>query len=203
VIKLIKFEAWTNWSGTPMAEANLSEVGTNWHTLAMTFQGSNITVSFDGTQEISVTDNNFSSVAPYSTGGISLELGTYPTPYTFNVDNLSVVAGLSNNPSMALGDSLNRNLKSASTLTNPSVTNSEAIATRVQVEIEHLAQPSGGQAQLTLRGQPGQAYLLEISTDLIHWQLLKSGAMPNAPFVFVDETANQSSVRFYRVRAAP
>jgi hypothetical protein len=72
-----------------------------------------------------------------------------------------------------------------------------------QVEIEHLALTPGGLAQLTLRGQPGQAYFLETSTDLIHWQVLESGALPNARLVFVDKTAIGSDRRFYRARTAP
>jgi len=70
------------------------------------------------------------------------------------------------------------------------------------VEIEHLAVSPGGPAQLTLRGQPGQTYLLEMSTDLIHWQVLESGALPNARSVFVDKTATGSDRRFYRVSTA-
>jgi len=71
-----------------------------------------------------------------------------------------------------------------------------------QVEIEHLATSPGGQAQLTLSGQPGQTYLLEMSTDLIHWQVLESGALQGARYVFVDKTATGSDHRFYRVITA-
>ena len=93
MLKLIKFQGWTSWSGTPMASANLTKgVGTNWHTVAVTFQGANITVSYDGTQVISVTDNNFGGVAPFTTGGISVNMATYPTAYTLGVSNVVVTA---------------------------------------------------------------------------------------------------------------
>jgi hypothetical protein len=54
------------------------------------FLGTNITVSYDGVQEISVTDNDFGSVAPYTDGGISVEMGTLPTPYAMSVSNILV-----------------------------------------------------------------------------------------------------------------
>ncbi|MGO8675015.1 MAG: beta strand repeat-containing protein, partial [Limisphaerales bacterium] len=93
MLKLIKFQGWTSWSGTPMASANLTKgVGTNWHTVAVTFQGANITVSYDGTQVISVTDNNFGGVAPFTTGGISVDMATDPTAYTLGVSNVVVTA---------------------------------------------------------------------------------------------------------------
>ncbi len=44
VLRLIKFEGWTTWSHSPMAQASLPSVGTNLHNLRLAFQGSNITV---------------------------------------------------------------------------------------------------------------------------------------------------------------
>ena len=94
VIKLVKWEGWTTWSGTPMAQASLPGVGTNWHTVALAFQGTNLTVSYDGVQEISVTDNDFDSVAPYSSGGITADLWTYQAPFTLFVANVLVTANV-------------------------------------------------------------------------------------------------------------
>jgi len=94
------------------------------------------------------------------------------------------------------------NVSGALTASMKSVTNSKAVTIPAHVEIERLAVSPGGQVQLTLSGQPGQAYLLEMSTDLIHWQALKTGLLPNAPFVFVDPSAAGSSHRYYRVSAA-
>ena len=89
-MKLVKFEGWTTWSFTPMETASLPSVGTNWHTVAMTFQGTNITASFDGAPVISVMDNDFDSVAPYSNGGITADLYTDGNAYSMSVSNVIV-----------------------------------------------------------------------------------------------------------------
>ena len=95
VIKLMKFTGWTTWTGSAMAQASLTKgVGTTWHTVLVTFQGANITVSVDGTQEISVTDSNFGSVAPFAGGGITAELGVDQTPFTMGVENVVVTGAL-------------------------------------------------------------------------------------------------------------
>ncbi len=74
-----------------MATATLtSGVGTTWHTLLLSFQGATITVSYDGVQQISVTDNNFGSVAPFASGGICAEMSAYPAAYTMSLDNVAV-----------------------------------------------------------------------------------------------------------------
>jgi hypothetical protein len=70
-----------------------------------------------------------------------------------------------------------------------------------KMEIEHLSMSPGGPPQLTLSGQPGQAFLLEMSTDLLHWKLLEAGTLADTSFLFVDRTATQSNCRFYRVSA--
>jgi VCBS repeat-containing protein len=120
VLKLIKFESWTGWSGTPMALASLTKgVGTNWHTLVLSFQGANITVSYDGSQVISVTDNNFDGIAPYTTGGITADMATYPTAYTFSVSNV-VVTAISTAP-VANNDSYSVQENTALTVVAPGV----------------------------------------------------------------------------------
>jgi uncharacterized repeat protein (TIGR02543 family) len=90
LLKLIKFEGWQSWSGSLMQASTLPSVGTGPHTLAIEFQGANITVSYDGAQMISVTDNNFDSVAPFLSGGITAEAYTDGNPYTATIDNISV-----------------------------------------------------------------------------------------------------------------
>ncbi|MCX6966251.1 MAG: Ig-like domain-containing protein, partial [Verrucomicrobia bacterium] len=90
VLKLVKFRSWNSWSGTPMKQVSLPGVGTGWHTLKMTFQGSRILVAYDGTQVIDVTDTGFDSRAAYLSGGITADLWTYLTTYTMNVDDVTV-----------------------------------------------------------------------------------------------------------------
>ncbi len=90
VLKLVKFRGATSWSGTPMAQVPLPSVGTAWHTLKLTFQGTRIQVAFDGTPKIDVTDNGFDNRAAYATGGITAELWIYPTVTPMNVDDITV-----------------------------------------------------------------------------------------------------------------
>ena len=92
VLKLIKFEGWTTWSGTPMATVSLPSVGTTPHTLKLSFQGSTIQVSYDGSQYINVTDSGFDSQAAFTAGSISLDLWTYDTPYVVNFNNVLVLS---------------------------------------------------------------------------------------------------------------
>ena len=90
VLKLVKFEGWSTWSGVPMQEVSLPGVGTNWHTVTLTVQSNNLTVYYDGVQEISLADNSYDQVAPYPTGGISADMFTYPAAYTRYLSNVSV-----------------------------------------------------------------------------------------------------------------
>ncbi len=90
MLKLIKFEGWTVWSFAPMASVSLPAVGTNAHTLSVSFNSNNIAVSFDGVPVINVNDNNFDSVAPLSGGGIVADMYNDGNNYTFAVNNVSV-----------------------------------------------------------------------------------------------------------------
>ncbi len=92
VLKLLKFEGWTTWSGTPMATVSLPSVGTTPHTLILGFQGNNVQVLYDGTQYINLSDNGFDSQPAFTAGGISLDLWTYETPYVANISNVLVLS---------------------------------------------------------------------------------------------------------------
>src|SRR2546427_6640458 len=57
VLKLIKFQDWTSFGyngniGVPMLQTNLAAVGTNYHTVKLTFQTNTITVFFDTNQVV-------------------------------------------------------------------------------------------------------------------------------------------------------
>ncbi len=189
IMNLIKWETWGNWSRIPMAQAKLPGVGTNWHIVTLSFQGSNITASYDGTQEISVTDKNFSAMAPLPSGGITADEYTYQKPFTFSVAN--VVVSLDTNAPAPDQEGSAPNLTST--------THSKAMPYLSRVEIDQLAVSPGGQVHLSLRGQIGQPYLLEMSTDLIRWQVLATGALPSARFLLMDPNSPPSDRRFYRV----
>ena len=92
VLKLIKFQTWSNFGYTnsayvPMAQVSLAAVGTNWHTVMMTFRGAQITVSYDANQVLSVTDLE---AEPYLSGAVSLDFYTDTNAYQFTVDNVVV-----------------------------------------------------------------------------------------------------------------
>ena len=93
VIKLIKFQTWTNWgytnsAYTPMAQATLPAVGTGWHTVTMVFLGTQIKVYYDASQVLSVTDVE---AQPYLSGAVSLDLWTDAYSYTAWMDNVVVI----------------------------------------------------------------------------------------------------------------
>jgi VCBS repeat-containing protein len=90
VLVLGKMWDWTTYSGTPMAQVNLTSVGTGWHTLKMVCNGNRIQVYYDGTAKIDVTDNNYDSRPPYLTGGIGMAMWTYDTLNTMSVDTVVV-----------------------------------------------------------------------------------------------------------------
>lgn len=90
VLKLVKFEAWTTWSFVPMQQVSLPSVGTNWHTVTLSVQSSNLVVYFDGVQKINVTDNNFDSVPPYTHGGITSDMFTFPETFTKAMADVTV-----------------------------------------------------------------------------------------------------------------
>lgn len=92
VLKLLKFTGWANWSGVPMQTVNLPGVGTNWHTLALTFQGANIAAVYDGIQVLNILDDNYEGIAPYAAGGISVDMYTYDVPYALAIDDVSVTS---------------------------------------------------------------------------------------------------------------
>ncbi len=96
MLKLIKFQNWstfayTNTDAAPMYQVSLPGVGTNAHNLKMAFHGNEITVSYDGTNMMTVTDIE---VAPYKNGGIGLDMWTDQTPYAMAVDNVTVIQTL-------------------------------------------------------------------------------------------------------------
>ena len=74
VIKLIKFSAWTSWSGTPMQQVSLPAVGTNTHSLKLVFQSARIQVYYDGSVLLDVTDTGLDGTSPLLSGGISVDL---------------------------------------------------------------------------------------------------------------------------------
>jgi hypothetical protein len=96
VIKLIKFSAWTSWSGTPMQQVSLPAVGTNSHSLKLVFQSTRIQVYYDGSVLLDVTDTGFDGTSPFLSGGISVDL----SQGTIIADNILVSSLIS--PALSL-----------------------------------------------------------------------------------------------------
>lgn len=84
VLKLLKFSNWENFS--VLQTVSLPEVGTNWHTLKLAFQGERIGVHFDGQRLISLAD----PAAPFLRGGITTEFWTDTNSYVLTFDDVLV-----------------------------------------------------------------------------------------------------------------
>lgn len=118
VLWLIKYDNWT-WPYTLMGNpVTLPGVGVDWHNLKMTFQGSTISVYFDGALLESVTDDGSVDAYPPSTsGGIGVDLWTLAPGYAFSVDN--VIVSTSN--AVANSDSYNADTNATLQVAAPGV----------------------------------------------------------------------------------
>jgi hypothetical protein len=93
LLKLIKFQNWTafGYNGTslaPIQQVALTAVGTNWHSVQLSFQGTQIQVYFDSTLMITATDTE---AVTYPNGGVSLDFWTDAAPYVMTVDDVTVM----------------------------------------------------------------------------------------------------------------
>jgi hypothetical protein len=114
-LKLIKFQNWSSYgyngvTFAPIQQITLPSVGTNWHTLKIAFQGTQISVFVDGNQMISVMDTESQ---PLTSGGVSMDMWTETTPYVINVDDVSVAAPIGDQ-AIAFGTLPNRTYGDAS-----------------------------------------------------------------------------------------
>ncbi|HEV2435683.1 MAG TPA: YDG domain-containing protein [Verrucomicrobiae bacterium] len=138
VLQLIKFAGWwTPWNVDPLVQVTLPAVGTSWHTLALTFQGTNISVNFDGVPEISTSDSS----APYANGGITVDLYSDTTAYALAVSNVIVTTSA---PVTANNDAYN--LLSGTTLTvaPPGVLANDSVADGGSLTAVLVNGPSNG-----------------------------------------------------------
>jgi hypothetical protein len=171
VLKLKKHSNWTTWSGTPMQQVTLANVGTNWHTLKMTFAGTRIQVSFDGSQVMDVTDNGFDGRAAYPSGGINAGVFSTGTSSSMSVDDV-IVSALGSLPGVVSPGS---------------------------ITIDSIIVFPDGQVRLTVRALPGQTFVVQASTDLVSWDDLGTAdILDDLPTEFVDVEASQYQHRYYR-----
>ncbi len=78
------------------------------------------------------------------------------------------------------------------------------------VIVNPLTQPNagsaayaGGQFSLTVSGQAGPDYALQVSTDLMNWTTLLITNSPPLPFTFTDPNAGAQPMQFYRIKVGP
>ena len=122
VLKLIKFQTWTTYGYTnasyiPMQEVNLASVGTDFHTVKLSFQANLITVFYDGDQVMSMTD---AEPTPYLSGGISADMWTDTIGYTMSVDDVAVteINPIANNDSYSIVSGLTLSVPAPGILSN-------------------------------------------------------------------------------------
>jgi hypothetical protein len=91
-LQLLKFQYWlgyeyTNSTWQAIREVPLASVGTNWHTLKLSFQGNQISVYYDSNLVTSAVDNESN---PFWTGGICAGMSTASARYNMFVDDVVV-----------------------------------------------------------------------------------------------------------------
>ena len=64
-----------------------------------------------------------------------------------------------------------------------------------------LSRPSygNGQFRFDVKGTPGRSAIVQVSTNLVRWEVLKELVLEEVPIPFVDETSSEAGFRFYRV----
>jgi len=150
-LQIIKFEYWTLYTKVGNAIA-LPAVGTNWHTLKLAFQGSNIFACFDGNRVANFTDDgSFDQQAAYTSGGISIDLWTASSyDCLFSASNVTV------NPLM-----MNHRYRvpenTPLTVTNPGLLSSETDIYGTNLTVTLVAGPTNGTLNLSADG--GFSYL--------------------------------------------
>jgi hypothetical protein len=68
----------------------------------------------------------------------------------------------------------------------------------------HMAlSPQPGGMRVTLQGEPGRTYCIEVSTDLVHWSPWTNQVNTNGTMTITDADAANYPARFYRARPVP
>jgi len=126
----------------------LPGVGVNWHTVKLTFRGSNISVYFDGVLALSVTDNGSLDGKPaFTSGGIGLSMWTLPpAAYAYSVDNLIV----STNHSIANYDTYNATTNTTLRVAAPGILANDA--GNAPLTATRVGGPTHGSLTLTNNG---------------------------------------------------
>jgi hypothetical protein len=66
-------------------------------------------------------------------------------------------------------------------------------------QLRLTAGPSAdGAVRVQLRGQSGQEYVIQASSDLVEWESIGNGVAIDGVITFVDAEAGKHSLRYYR-----
>jgi len=71
------------------------------------------------------------------------------------------------------------------------------VFSQAQPQMGSLQLISGSVVQITVKGLPGQSYIIEASTNLVNWVTLTNVVLPTSVWQFVDPSTNFNQ-RFYR-----
>jgi len=166
-----------------MQQVSLSSVSTNWHTLTLALSGTQITVSYDTNQVISVTD---AEATPYSSGGVSVDMWTGPTQYVMLVDNVVV-------NSLATGAIVAHALPAARPLIRSTVPVIQSIAS------------CGDSVVISWSAVSGKSYRLQFAVGLeaAEWNDALPDVLATGPTAVATHAVGNSSQRFYRVLLIP
>jgi len=152
MLKLVKFSDWTTWNGSPMQQVSLTSVGTGWHALKMVFNGNRIQVFYDGTLKIDVTDNNFGSLPPYLSGGITGDMWSYTNSYAMGLDNIVVSTSAAITPAAAVNDTYSTKSNAALNQTAPGVLSNDTDPQGATLTAKLVSGPVHGTLTLNANG---------------------------------------------------
>ena len=87
---------------------------------------------------------------------------------------------------------------------NLSATNNFAVIVNpVAAPTSTAATYVNGQFSMTINGDTGPDYIVQMSTDLLSWQSVFTNNSPAVPFTFTDTNSPAGPVQFYRILLAP
>ncbi len=144
-MQIIKYENWTNYTAEPLVR--LPAVGTNWHSVKLAFQGSNVVAYFDGALVTNLVDNGgFDGQPAYTNGGISIDMyAQSPTAYTFLVSNVAVTP-------LVLSSAYNTIENTALTVANPGVLSGDTDVYGTNLVAVLVTGPTNGTLNLSTNG---------------------------------------------------
>jgi pectate lyase len=153
-------------------------------------------------QDVAVAAGSDASFTVYAGGSASLGYQWYfntntPVPNATNsVLTLSAVQAAN----AGAYSVLITNLAGPVTSTNASLTVTSAMPAAPQ-----LSNPAytNGIFSLTVNGDPGHDYIVQVSTNLTDWTSIFTNSLPALPFTWYDPDASNFTQRYYRVQVGP